>query len=451
MSWLPLRARVSLAFGLVSIVVTGTVAYATWQLSSSYMLRQRQDSAVRQAIVNARLVETAASRQSDGLAELLTGLGSEVESAVLLVDNGKWISSGNLVDPQRLPGKLLSMTASGQAAEQRLRLNGVPVLAVGIPLTAAAATFVEVFPLRELDRSLRFLSWMLLLGVAAAALAGALLGRWASRRALLPLTSLTAAAAAAADGDLEARLPDTTDRDLAAIATAFNNTAERLQQRVRRDARFAADVSHELRSPLTTMLNAMSVLRRRRTQLTDSAQQAFDLLDAELTRFQRTVKDLLEMSLTDADAVPIELEPIDLAELLNEVTRHHRVAVEVPAAPVRVMADRRRLERAVANLLANADQHGQGVVRIGLLHSNGVARIEVDDAGPGVVDHDRYRIFDRFARGKPADRGNSSDSGSGLGLALVSQHIQRHRGRVWVEDRPGGGARFVIEIPEERP
>ena len=290
---------------------------------------------------------------------------------------------------------------------------------------------------------------MLLLGVLAAGLAGALLGRWASRRALLPLTTLTAAAASAAAGDLDARMPATRDRDLAPLATAFNETAERLQQRVRRDARFSADVSHELRSPLTTMLNAMSVLRRRRTQLTGSARQAVDLLDAELNRFQRMVQDLLEMSVTDASADPIGLEPIDLGEALTEVTRHHGERIQLPSGHVRVMADRRRLERAVVNLLVNADQHGRGLVRVGLLSHDGLARIEIDDAGPGVAAADRQRIFERFARGQNGDRSNSADSGTGLGLALVSRHVRQHRGKVWVEDRPGGGARFVIEIPEE--
>ena len=444
---LPLRARVSLAFGLVSVVVTGAIAVATWELSSNYMLQQRQDSAVRQATVNARLVEAAVMSHSDALGELLTGLGSEVESAVLLVDDGKWISSGNLVNPQTLPAQLLAMVASGRAATQRLWLGDVPVLAVGLPLTTTAATFVEVFPIRELDRTLRFLSWMLLLGVAVAGVAGGLLGRWASRRALLPLTTLTDAAAAAVAGDLSARLPETDDRDLAPLAAAFNHTAERLQQRVRQDARFAADVSHELRSPLTTMLNAITVLRRRRSQLTGNAQQAVDLLDAELTRFKRTVEDLLEMSLTDADAVPIELEPTDVGELLVEVTRHHGGQVQLPARRVLALVDRRRLERALVNLLVNAEQHGHGLIRVALLDGNGVARIEIDDAGPGVPSADRQRIFERFARGNAGDRG-TQDGGAGLGLALVRQHVRRHGGEVWVEDRPGGGARFVVQIAE---
>ena len=112
-----------------------------------------------------------------------------------------------------------------------------------------------------------------------------------------------------------------------------------------------------------------------------------------------------------------------------------------------MLADRVRLERVVANLLDNARRHGKGLVRLGVLRHEGRARIEVDDAGPGVPADAREHVFERFARGSPADR-EATDSGAGLGLALVSQHVRRHEGHTWVEERPGGGARFVVELPE---
>jgi len=101
----------------------------------------------------------------------------------------------------------------------------------------------------------------------------------------------------------------------------------------------------------------------------------------------------------------------------------------------------------VVNLLDNACHHGKGLVRVGVLRRDGWARLEVDDAGPGVPEADREQIFERFSRGSPADR-DTTDSGVGLGLALVAQHVRGHDGRAWVEERPGGGARFVVELPE---
>jgi signal transduction histidine kinase len=382
---------------------------------------------------------------------LLTGLGSGVESAVLLVDRGQWISSGNLVDPTRLPAQLLAMVAHGQAARQRVTLDGVPVLAVGLPLTAASGTYVEVFPLRELDRTLHYLSWMLGLGVLASGLAGALLGRWATSRALRPLTTLTEAAAAAAGGDLGVRLPVTTDPDLAPLASAFNETAQSLQDRVIRDARFAANVSHELRSPLTTMINAAAVLRHRQPELSPSAQQALELLDTDLSRFRQMVDDLIEISRDDLDPTAVQFESVDVTELVRNCLLSTPLATPAQLTTVephpRAMLDRRRMDRAIANLLLNAEHHGEGVRGIDVSRVGGRVRIFVDDAGPGVAPEDRERIFERFTRGRGGSR-EHGPTGVGLGLALVSQHVHLHGGRTWVEESPAGGARFVIELAE---
>lgn len=446
MSRLPLRTRVMAWFSLVTLVVSGALALGTWYLSTGYMLDQRERSAISQARSNARLVEGELERGSPGLSKLLTGLGAEVDSAVLLVDNGEWTTGSNRVDPKRLPTAFLNMVQSGQSAHQRTMLDGVPVQAVGIPLRDLAATYVEVSPLRELDRTFRFLSWILVAGTVVSGLAGALLGRWAATHALRPLRKVTDAAAEAARGDLSVRLPATRDPDLVPLAAAFNDTAERLQQRVARDTRFAGDVSHELRSPLMTMLNAMSVLQRRSAELPPSTRQAVDLLDTDLRRFRRMVDDLLEIS-RGADQDRSTFELVNLAGLVRATASTLPESVlDVEARPW-VLADRRRLERVVANLVDNASRHGKGLVRLGILHNDGQARIEVDDAGPGVPAEAREHIFERFARGSPADR-EPTDSGAGLGLALVTQHVRLHDGRAWVEQRPGGGARFVVELPE---
>ena len=445
---LPLRARVMTWFSLVSLLVAGALALATWYLSTGYMVGQRERSAIAQATGNARLMEAQLRRDPSGLQELMTGLGAEVESAVLLVNGGKWTSGGNRVDPRRLPAKFLDTVRRGQPAHQRTILDGVPVLAVGLPLPELSATYVEVSPLRELDRTFRFLSWILLAGTLASALAGALLGRWATTHALGPLRTLTGAAAEAARGDLAVRLPVTGDRDLVPLAEAFNDTAERLEQRVARDIRFAGDVSHELRSPLMTMLNAMAVLHRRRGELPAGPRQAVELLDTDLRRFRRMVDDLLEISRQDQDRSTYEL--VDLAELVRVIITHHGLVgpdiLDIAARPW-IVGDRRRLERVIVNLIENANHHGKGLVRLGILRRDGQARIEVDDAGPGVPEADREHVFERFARGSPADR-DTNDSGVGLGLALVAQHARDHDGGAWVEERPGGGARFVVELPE---
>ncbi len=452
----PVRHRVIAAFALGSVAVSAVVAVVTWNLTTGYMLQQREQSVLRQASVNARLVENSLVRKAPDLGALLTGLASSPEAAIFVRQPDGWTTGGTTTDgigPDDVPAALLAAAERGDSARQRLWVRGIPVVAVAMPLPGAGEEYVEVFPLRDLDRTFRFISLMLLGGVLATGLLGASIGWWASRRVLRPLTDLTAAAARVAHGDLGTRLPLSDDPDLRPIVAAFNETAGDLQERVARDARFASDVSHELRSPVTTMAAAMEVLVRRRDEVSPAARHAIDLLDADLRRFRRLVGDLLEISRVDQGAFRLSAERLDLAELARYVVARYVLArsstgepvpVEAPG-PVPVLGDRRRLEQVVSNLVDNAEGHGRGLVRVAVCHADRVVRLEVDDAGPGVPAADRERIFERFARVSDRDR-RIEDTGSGLGLALVAQHVRLHSGRVWVTDRPGGGARFAVEL-----
>ncbi|HEY7102330.1 MAG TPA: HAMP domain-containing sensor histidine kinase [Mycobacteriales bacterium] len=448
----PVRHRVVAAFALGSVAVSAVVAVATWNLTTGYMLQQREQSVSRQALVNARLVDTRLTSGSSDLGALLTGLASSPEAAIFVRQPDGWIAGGTAtdnIDVADMPPALIAAADRGDIARQRLRVGGAPLVAVAMKLPDSQASYVEVFPLRDLDRIFRFISLMLLGGVLVSGLLGGSIGWWASRRVLRPLTELTAAAARIAHGDLSTRLPERDDKDLGPIAAAFNETAGDLQERVARDARFASDVSHELRSPVTTMAAAMEVLVRRRGEVSPAARHAIDLLDADLRRFRRLVGDLLEISRVDQGAFRLSAERLDLAELARYVVARSstgdRVVPVEAAGPVPVLGDRRRLEQVVSNLVDNAEGHGRGLVRVAVCQADRVARLEVDDAGPGVPVADRDRIFERFARVSDRDR-RIEDTGSGLGLALVAQHVRLHSGRVWVTDRPGGGARFVVEL-----
>ncbi|GGU58837.1 sensor histidine kinase [Lentzea flava] len=434
---LTLRCRVTLSFGFGLLVVTSVLAIATWNLASGYMLRQREASATRQAEVNVRLVEKSLS--SPGLDELLTGLTTGPDSSILVLSPAGMVTAGRAVEPSQLPSGLVQHPPG----RERITVDGQPVIAVSRPVVGDAV-YVELFPLQQLDRAFGFLSGVLIAGTIASALLGAALGSWASKRALKPLAELNCAAGRIAGGDLGARLPDQDDPDLAALAAKFNSTAHALEQRALRDARFASDVSHELRSPLTTMVNAGAVLRRRREHLPGTAGTALELLTSEVDRFARMVVDLLEISRAD-QTDDYEPEELELSALVRNVIATRWRAVPVSATPVRVRGDRRRLDRVLANLMENAERHAGGAISVAVRQDGDVARVEVEDNGPGVPEALREQIFERFARGKPGSRGD--DTGSGLGLALVREHVHRHRGRVWVEDRFPRGARFVVELP----
>ena len=193
------------------------------------------------------------------------------------------------------------------------------------------------------------------------------------------------------------------------------------------------------------MLNSLQVLQHRRGALPADVGEALDLLDQDVARFRRMVLDLLEISRTDSSDTGSK-ERVSIAELVRhaaDATAARPVTEVSPAADVVVKADKRRLEQVVVNLVENAENHGRGCRRVSVCRRGDAIRLVVDDCGPGVPVESRDRVFERFARGSATQ----GDTGVGLGLAIVDRHVRWHDGRVWIDDRPGGGARFVVELP----
>nr|MBA2624922.1 HAMP domain-containing histidine kinase [Acidimicrobiia bacterium] len=253
---------------------------------------------------------------------------------------------------------------------------------------------------------------------------------------------------------LDTRVAKVDDADLGALVTSFNDMARALQERIERDNRFASDVSHELRSPLTTLAASIEVLEGRRDDLPDRAQRALDLLVADVRRFRAMVEDLLEISRFDAGAASLDLDQVSVPELVTNAVRissHTEVPLEIAegAEGAHAMVDKRRVVRVVANLLDNAAKYGGGATVIRVERAGGEVRVVVEDAGEGVPEDDRERIFERFSRGTTIVGRRGSGEGVGLGLALVREHVGLHGGRVWVEGRADGapGARFVVALP----
>ncbi len=346
-------------------------------------------------------------------------------------------------------------------AQMIISFDRVPTLVIGIPLESSSAAYFEFADLSDANDTLHNVGISLLFGGLITTLAGALTGMIAAKRVIRPLGDAAQAAKAIAGGRLDTRLESTDDHDLQLLSTAFNDMAEALQNRVERDARFASDVSHELRSPLMTLAASVEVMQARRDEMPERAQSALDLLVGDVSRFQGLVEDLLEISRFDAGAIRLHLEDLLVAEFVRQAVAvsslpQTKLTVSDRAEGLILHGDRRRLARVVANLIDNARVHGGGAPEIAVTEAEGEGEplahvwIAVEDHGPGVPPEERSLVFERFARGAVAGRRSSSD-GAGLGLALVDEHVRMHGGRVWVEDRLDGepGARFVLELPAE--
>jgi signal transduction histidine kinase len=442
---LGLRSRIAIGFALVAVAVAGALATLAYQRTRTVLVEDRQDAAVLQTFVNARLVRDALRDPASDVAELLPSLSTASRSEPLLHQADRWYGRSVTLDVNDLPTELRERVSSGNASRQRFLVDDRPRLGVGVPIPAIGGEYFEVFPLDDLETTLQTLSTALWTGAGVAGFGVAVIGLLATRRVLRPLASATNAARQIAAGELATRIGNPADRELEPLVDAFNDMASTLAERVDRDRRFASVVSHELRSPLTSLRTAMDVAVDRLPALDDRAQVAMDLVQGQLDRFERMTLDLLEISRIDAGVALNDARPVEIGttvrELVDAITNGSVSTVVVD--DVTVAVDIARLEWALTNLLANAGHHGGGATGVLVDVTESSVRISVDDAGPGVPDDERERIFERFARGA----GTRGTPGSGLGLSLVREHARVMGGSATVDDAPGGGARFTIELP----
>lgn len=455
---LGLRARITAVFTLGALVLSLLLTSITYFTTSSSIVSQDEHSFELQAIANATsLHESVYARDPSVVTEDVLGLSDDLRSTtsyslIYVTSLQSWFPSSPVTFPQsNLPASLRALTLSGKSAEQTFPFRGEPHFAVGIAIPHGAYYF-GVFSLSQTNASLHVLLASLIAAAAVTTLLGAALGRWAAGRTLRPLRDVSAAASSIASGMLDTRLETGDARDLAVLTSSFNRMADRLQQRIERDARFTSDVSHELRSPLTTLATSLSVIESRRDELPERAQRALDLLSTEVRRFQRMVRDLLEISRFDARSADFATSPVEIGDLVRHAVApagHAPLPVSInPADDHRELSvDKRRIERVFGNLIENADRYAGGVTEIVVETSDHSVRVYVDDSGPGIPSADRDRIFERFARGPGTAGSRGAGVGTGLGLALVQEHVRLHGGRVWVTDSPTGGARFVVELP----
>ena len=246
---LGLRSRILAIFALGVAILAAVLAFTTYGLTRSTLLRQREDSALRQAYANARTVRATLRANPTSPTAALEAIPDLGPAEPLLQFRGVWSNTSPKFSPDNLPAELQRRVIEEATPSQMLFSDGQPLFVVGIPLADVRASYFEVVPLDELGHTLGSVRVSLLGAAAITTALGVLLGTFAARRAVRPLADAAQAAQAIAGGGLGTRLEPGDDRDLQVLAGSFNDMASALQQRVERDARFASDVSHELRSP----------------------------------------------------------------------------------------------------------------------------------------------------------------------------------------------------------
>lgn len=448
-----IRLRLTAWYVLTLAVALAAVGLALVLVFRATMERQLDDE------LAARATQVTASLQADSTGLALQGQGDES-----LVVGGEFVGlydrTGKLLDSSSAPPKAAAAIASFAAGSstprsdtltsgnERLRMHALPVTESGV-----LATIVVVRSLAPIDTAasqlLGILGLVLPLAVAIAAVGGYVL----AYRALRPVEQLRRAAEDYGATDLSRRLAPSTLRDdeLGRLAGTLDAMLDRVAAAVEQQRRFTGDASHELRTPIATIL-ADASLSLERSRSAEDERATIARIQTEAARMARILEGLLVLARSDAGSPATKSEDTALHALLDSsVSRiapraaERGIRVETRFDGALVVADRDSgLERVFDNLLDNAVRYapaGSGIEIAGAAR-DGMVRVTVSDHGPGIPPDERMRVFERFHRGQGA-----GGAGAGLGLAIARAIVDAHGGKIEAAETPGGGATFVVQLP----
>jgi two-component system OmpR family sensor kinase len=278
------------------------------------------------------------------------------------------------------------------------------------------------------------------------------------------LRALEHAAQRLGEGDLSARAPQKGGDEIARLAAAFNRMAGELETRdaalrtsdaLRRQ--MMADVSHELKTPLTAMRGYIETLRMPEVVLdAERRDRYFETIDRETRRLERIVKDLLDLARYEHGGVVLQRRVFDIERLFQNVAgRHERdahtkgvaIRIQVDAHADQVVADPDRIEQAIENLVGNALRHtpAGGTITLSATQAGGAATLSVSDTGAGITPEHLPHVFERFYKVDTARAAEST--GSGLGLSITKAIVERHGGTIRVTSQPGHTT-FTVVLPQ---
>jgi signal transduction histidine kinase len=439
-----------------AVAVTILIMYVAVGFALRKVDRDRQ---FRQALDQARTVQALSFRPDGQRAGNLGALLGQVPGPVLVTnEKGQYLYKGfrSPPPPQEIAGLLSGLpldtgTVSGQAY-------------VGVPVTRQGRTVGAVYVGYQAEggglfgaitgtaRFVRSVWWQFLLAGAIAAFIALFLARILARGMTQPIRDMAGAARRMARGDYRERVPIRSRDELGQLAEGFNHMAREMEglERLRRD--LVANVSHELKTPI-------SAIRAHLENLLDGVEEpnraVLSVMVQQSERLSRLVDQLLDLSKIESGDVPLQLQPVNLASLVDRVASevemarsdqaiqlHNEVSRELPP----LEADPERIHQVLFNLLDNAYRFSPsgGVVTVRALRENGSCEVSVEDDGPGIPADHLPLVFERFYR---VDQSRSrDDGGTGIGLAIARSVIEAHGGRIWAEPGPGG-ARFHFVLP----
>lgn len=449
-----IRLRLTAWYVLTLAIALGAVAIALVIVFRTAMERQLDDELAGRA---AQVISTL--QVDEGLS--LQGQSGDESFVVGGEFVGLYDRSGKLLDSSVAapkPADAIAAFAAGSGtarsetvtgAAERLRIRAEPVVENGRYL----ATLVIARSLGPIDGAERQLLGILGVTLPLAVGIAAVGGYFLAYRALRPVEQLRRAAEEYGANDLSRRLApgELRDDELGRLARTLDAMLDRVAAAVEQQRRFTGDASHELRTPIATILADASLSLERSRPVQDQ-RDTIARIESEAARMGRIVEGLLVLARDDARSRPTRTEELDLrAVLLASVRRvepgasERGIRIETHIDGRLVVADRDDgLERVFDNLLDNAVRYAPdgSAIEIEAAARDGMARVVVSDHGPGIPVDERARVFERFHRSP-----GTSGPGAGLGLAIARAIVDAHGGRIAVAETSGGGATFVVQVP----
>jgi signal transduction histidine kinase len=449
------RRRLTIAFILVAGISAATIGLGAYVLvrdvrSDDFIMRSLRDAKANYLSVE----DPAVVIEDEEIPAIIKRFERRGVSASVVIKDGREFNSDPAITSALIPDSMpdaAELDDDDSLPHANVAVAGTHYLVVATPQTSEGIAMYFFYSMSGLEAGLADLAgitWKLWIVVVVVA---ALVGNSLARRTLRPVSRASVAARSLAEGLLDTRLPVDREDEFGAWAVSFNEMADALETKISeltdardRERRFTSDVSHELKTPLTALLSAASMLEQKLEGMDEDASWTARRMISGTRRIKGLVDELLEISRLRSGREVLRPTEVDLGLVIDSIIATQgwtdTVAYEPQSLPV--TTDKTRVERVISNLIGNAVEHGKVKPRVDAGMEDGWAWVEVRDEGPGIPPEHIDHIFERFYKADSARRG-----GSGLGLAIAAEHARLLGGKVEVSSEPSRGTIFTLRLP----
>ncbi|HGM7559355.1 heavy metal sensor histidine kinase [Pseudomonas nitroreducens] len=454
MKRLSLTARMSLMFMLavVSVLTVAGVSFSEFSRRHFWMQDQQTITEKLDSIQRILMSANANLESSHIRLELnaLLGAHHELESIITTTDGNVLFSNSTITNlPKQFSQERAGMWEWGDHG----RLYRGMTARVGRQSGPSSATAVLILDVTSHSHFFVTLERWFWIGLAISAIASGALGVVVVRSGLRPIRQVTAVATSMSAKSLKERIPlDPVPSELQELVSSFNEMLARLDDSFVRLSNFSADIAHELRTPITTLLTHTEVILGKKRSIDDYEENLYSNLD-NLHHMSRMIDDMLFLAKSDNGLITPGSAKINLEEIVQRLFEYYSLLAEERGIELRlsgsscIQGDSLMLHRAVSNLLSNAVRYTPAGATIDVLieSSANTVRLSVINPGETIPAEHLKKLFDRFYRADPARREGESHN-AGLGLAISHSIVEAHHGRIWCTSSDGVTA-FHLEFP----